>query len=398
MIVTLNVVAVVVHEDTGDQISDALSRVQGINLSVRRSEGRRPLSRIGEDELPDIIILEVNGHEEEDIEDVERVLENTEGRVTVFVTYRSGEQGTIRRLLDAGVKNVYPQPLETQGLVLDVIEHMSQKRHRTRHVQARKGAVTAFLNAKGGSGATTIAVNVAHALARRHKAKVALVDLDIQFGCAALMLDLKSSANVTNALLQPDRIDPVFVQALMSKHSSGLHVLASPGDMSDIDRIEPGATSALLQTVIGLYDFVIIDLPRLFLPWTLEALRLAYPVMLVSQNSLVTIRDTRLMLERLPLMEVPRDHIEVINNRARAKATSLDIREVKKALDLERIHRVSNDYETAVTAQDRGVPLGEVSRRSALTRDVDSLADYLHAEHEGTRERNGLMGRLFGRG
>lgn len=398
MIVTLNVIAVVVHEETGDQISDALSRVQGINLSVRRSEQGRPLAKIGEKELPDVIIFEINGQESEDIQDVEKILERMGDRVAVFATYRQGDNTTIRRLMRAGVKNVYPQPIETQEMVLDIIDRMSKKRSQISHTQSRKGAVTAFMNAKGGSGATTLATNVAHTLATKYEAKVALVDLDIQFGCAALILDLKSGADVTNALLQPDRIDPVFVQALMTKHESGLHILASPGDLSEVDGIHAGATSALLQAVIGLYDFVIIDVPRVFMPWTLEALQLAHPVMLVSQNSLVTIRDTKLILERLPVLEVPLEHVEVINNRAKAKSTSVDFKEMKKALKLERIHRITNDYETAVKAQDRGVPLHSVNRRSALTQDVMSLAGYLHATHEGQPvPGRGLFGRFFKR-
>ncbi|HKJ77856.1 MAG TPA: AAA family ATPase [Gammaproteobacteria bacterium] len=396
MIVTLNVVAVVISEETGEVLADALSRVQGINLSVRRTEQGRPLSKIGEDELPDVIILELNGHEEEDIEDVEHILERTAGRVAVFGTYRKGDNAVMRRLMAAGVRNIYPQPIETQELVLDIIEVMSEKRSRTVQAQSKKGAVTAFMNAKGGSGATTIATNVAHTLAMKHDARVALVDLDIQFGCAAMILDLKSGADVTNALLQPDRIDPVFVQALMTKHESGLHVLAAPGDLSEVDSIQAGATSALLQAVISLYDFVIIDVPRVFLPWTIEALQLAHPVMLVSQNSLVTIRDTKLILERLPVMEIPAEHVEVVNNRAKARATSVDFKEMKKALKLDLLHRISNDYETAVKAQDRGVPLREVNRRSPLTQDVEHLADYLHAKHEGQPARGrGLFGRFF---
>jgi pilus assembly protein CpaE len=396
MITTLNVVAVVVHKDTGDQIADALSRVKGINLSIRLTEAGRSLGKIGEDEMPDVIILEINGQAGQDVEDVEEILGRGDDQIKIFATYRQGDNNILRRLFRAGVKNIYPQPLETQDLVLDLVEVMAEKRNRAMAAQSRKGSVTAFINAKGGSGATTIATNVAYTLAAKHKAKVALVDLDVQFGCAAMSLDLKFGADVSNAILQPDRIDPIFIKALMTKHESGLHVLASPGNLGDINGIKPGATTALLQGIIDLYDIVIIDLPRLFVPWTIEALQLANPVMLVSHNNLVTIRDTKLILEQLPVLGVPAERIEVINNRAKAKVASVDINEMKKTLKIERIHRISNDYSTALKAQDRGVPLAEISRRSPLTKDIEHLADYLYAVREGQEPPGrGLMDRLF---
>ncbi|MFH7325984.1 CpaE family protein [Desulfurivibrio sp. C05AmB] len=396
MIITLNVVAVVVHKDTGDQIADALSRVKGINLSIRIADAGRSLGKIGEDEMPDVIILEINGQAGQDVEDVEEILGRGDDQVKIFATYRQGDNNILRRLFRAGVKNIYPQPLETQDLVLDLVEVMAEKRNRAMQAQSRKGSVTAFMNAKGGSGATTIATNVAHTLATKYKAKVALIDFDIQFGCAAMSLDLKFGADVCNAIFQPDRIDPIFIKALMTRHESGLHVLASPGNLGSIDGIKPGAATDLLQGVINLYDIVIIDLPRLFLPWTIEVLQLANPVMLVSHNNLVTIRDTKLILEHLPLQGVPAERIEVINNRAKAKVASVDIGEMKKTLKLERIHRVTNDYSTAVKAQDRGVPLAEISRRSPLTRDIEHLADYLYAARDGQEPPGrGLMDRLF---
>lgn len=397
MIITLNVVAVVVHKDTGDQIADALSRVKGINLSIRLAEREGgSLSKIGEDEMPDVIILEINGQAGKDVDDVEQILGRGDEQLKIFATYRQGDNNTLRRLFRAGVKNIYPQPMETQDLVLDLVEVMSEKRNRAMQAQSRKGSVTAFINAKGGSGATTIATNVAHTMAAKYKAKVALIDFDVQFGCAAMSLDLKFGADISNAILQPDRIDPVFIKALMTKHESGLHVLAAPGNLCDIDGIKPGASTALLQGVTNLYDIVIIDLPRLFLPWTLEVLKMANPVMLVSHNNLVTIRDTKLILEHLPLKGVPALRIEVINNRAKAKVASVDINEMKKTLKLDRIHRVSNDYSTAVMAQDRGVPLAEISRRSPLSRDVEHLTDYLYAVREGQEPpARGLMDRFF---
>ena len=395
----LNVVAVVTEEQTAGELRDALARLQGVNLAVRqRDRDERAPSKLGSGERPDILILELAGDEAQDLHDVEQILHETHGRVAVFIICAHADTFTVRRMLNLGVKRVYPRPLEPQGLVLDVLERMSERRTSTESARGRKGAITAFLNAKGGSGATTLATNVACSLAARHGTRVALIDLDVQFGSAALSLDLRPGSDVTNALLQPERIDPLFLQALMIEHPSGLHVLPAPGDLAEIETIRSGATSTLLQAALDLYEVVIVDVPRLFVPWTLEALRMADPVLLVSQRSLVTIRDTRTLLERLPLNGVPRERIEVVNNRAQSRVSSVDVQAMKRTLRIERLRRVTNDYPTAVAAQDRGVPVYEVSRRSAMTRDIEGLADYLHSSLEGEQARpRRLWDRLFRR-
>ncbi|MBK5937150.1 AAA family ATPase [Halorhodospira halophila] len=399
MLVTLNVVALVQEDATADQLTEALARVQGIHLGIRHvATGERPRNQLASDEQPDIILLELGGNEAEDLHEVEQILHQTGGRVVVFVICGQSDSFTVRRMLGLGVRRVYARPLEVQGLVLDVIECMSEKRSRVQRARSHKGALTAFVNAKGGSGATTLATNVACTLAARHKHKVALIDLDVQFGAAALGLDLRVGSDITNALFQPERIDPLFLQALMIEHASGLHVLPAPGDLTEVDTIRPGATSALLQAALDLYEVVIVDVPRLFVPWTLEALRMAHPVLLVSQKSLVTIRDTKLLLERLPLNGVPREQIEVVNNRAQSRIASLDIQAMKRTLKLECIHRITNDYATAVAAQDRGVPVDQVNRRSAMTQDIERLAAYLHSSLSGEQVRSpGLWDRLFRR-
>jgi pilus assembly protein CpaE len=227
---------------------------------------------------------------------------------------------------------------------------------------------------------------------------VALIDLDIQFGTAAMFLDLKPRSNVMDALQQPERMDPVFLQALMTKHESGLEVLASPGDLSSIEDITENAVTRLLQAVVEIYDFVVIDMPRISTPWTLAAMKFVDPVIVVVQNDVPTLRDAKLLLEQLPLKGVTVGNIEVVNNRAMSKMHNISIENLKNTLGMKRVHRVRNDYESAIKAQDSGVPLLTVARNSNITRDIEKLAENLATSHlKGKGEKKGLFDKLFGR-
>lgn len=393
----LKVVALVIQESTAQQLFSSLSRIEGVDFDLRmHREDERPLSSVGVEELPDVVILEINGHHAEDITDVERILHDHGDKVTVFVTVKDGNIDIIRRLMRAGVRDVLVQPIQTQELVIEITRILSEKRARQSAEKGRQGHILSFLNAKGGSGGSTLAVNVAHALASQFDLKVVLVDLDLQFGVCALFLDLKPQATVLEALNNPARIDPVFVQALLTPYEGGLRVLASPADVSISPDMDPDTVSALLHALAAEADVVIVDLPRQLRPWTLAVMQLSDPLMLVIQNTLSTLRDARLLLDALPRLGVTTEHVEFVNNRAMADSPSVSIDHLKETLSRQQIHRVRNDFELAVHAQDIGRPLAKVSERSPLTKDVFSLAEQI-AERYGAQPASspGLLKRLF---
>lgn len=395
--INLHVVALTIHQFTVDQLAKELSRVEGVHFESRMvAEHERALEQIGVTELPDVIIIEINGQHEQDISDIERVIKEYGDKLTVFATCKDGDIEVIRRLMRAGVRDVLPQPIQAQELVEEVSQVLADKRARLRGEGAPKGRIVTFLNAKGGSGATTLAVNVAHALVSRHDLRVALVDLDLQFGAVALQLDIKPSSTVLDALANPSRIDSVFVRALLTRHESGLEVLASPADISAELDVNTDAISSLLQALAETVDVVVVDLPRLFMPWTLATMRHSDALMLVIQNTVATLTDARLIIDDLPRLGVTTECLEVINNRAMADSASVTVDRLKETLKRDKIHRVRNDFEVAVKSQDHGVPLEKISDRSSLTKDVWSIAEQIaaHSRDEEPKAPS-LLKRLF---
>jgi pilus assembly protein CpaE len=278
----------------------------------------------------------------------------------------------------------------------EIARAVSAKRERVKASQGAKGGVTAFIDAKGGVGSTSIAVNVAHVLAEKHKAEVLLIDFDLQFGDVALSLDLHPRSTITDALRQPDRVDAVLLKALVIKHDSGLDVLPSPGNLTSMDELTASSVRKILQAAVQDYEFVLIDLPRYFNSGVIEALKFSDPIMLVCQNSLETIRNAKMILDNLSLLGVSLASVELINNRAMAKSGSVSIDKLKSTLGKERIHRVRNDYAAAVSAQDQGLPVASVAKKSDMTKDIHALAEYILHSHRGDNEKKrGFFAKLF---
>jgi pilus assembly protein CpaE len=302
----------------------------------------------------------------------------------------------VRRMMRIGVKDIFPQPFQTQELLTELTNAVSAKRERIKASKGAKGGVTAFVDAKGGVGSTTLAVNVAHVLAAEYDAEVLLIDFDLQFGDVAISLDMHPRSTVFDALQQPDRVDPVLLKALVTKHESGLDVLASPGNLTSLDELNADSVRKILQAAVLEYEFVVLDLPRYFNAAVVEALKFSDPVMLVCQNSLETIRNAKIILDNLSLLGVPLAHVELVNNRAMAKSGSVSIDKLKSTLGKERIHRVRNDYAAAVSAQDQGVPVTAIAKKSDMAKDVSALAEYLAHAHRGDDARKkGFFARLF---
>ncbi len=392
----LKVMSYFFNDEVGRELEAILSKVEGLSLINEKVVSEDQLSLLGNGELPDVLFFEMDGHSERHIDDLELFLKEHRSTVSVYVTYKDVQLDLVRRMMRIGVKDIYPQPLQSQELMEEMAHAVSSKRERVKASKGAKGGVTAFLDAKGGSGSTTLAVNVAHVLAEQHKSEVLLIDFDLQFGDVAISLDLHPRSTVSDALRQPDRVDTVLLKALVTKHDSGVDVLSSPGNLTGYDDMTATATRKILQAAVQEYEFVVIDVPRVFNSGVIEALKFSDPIMLVCQNSLETIRNAKMILDNMSHLGISLSNVELVNNRAMAKSGSVSIEKLKSTLGKERIHRVRNDYAAAVSAQDQGVSVVSVASKSDMTKDVVALAEYiLHAHRGDDEKKKGFFSRLF---
>ena len=392
----IKVVSYFFDEKVGKELEAILSRVEGLSLTSTKVVSDEQLSALGTEELPDVVFFELDGHAERHIEDIEALLKEHRGAVSVYVTYKEVQLDVVRRMMRIGVKDIFPQPFQTHEVITEMAHAVSAKRERVKAAQGARGGVTAFIDAKGGSGSTTLAVNIGHVLAENHKADVLLIDFDLQFGDVAISLDIHPQSTVSDALRKPDRIDSVLLKALITKHESGLDVLPSPGNLTSLDELTASSVRKLLQAAVQDYEFVLLDLPRYFNAGVVESLKFSDPIMLVCQNSLETIRNAKMILDNLSLLGVPLSSVELVNNRAMAKSESVSIDKLKATLGKERIHRMRNDYAAAVSAQDQGLPVASVARKSDMTKDVHALAEYILHAHRGDEEKKrGFFSKLF---
>jgi pilus assembly protein CpaE len=242
-----------------------------------------------------------------------------------------------------------------------------------------RGKAIAVLKAGGGAGATTIAVQTACVLSARRKARrseVCLFDLDVQFGSAALYLDLDDRVGLADLLDAGERIDVELVRSVMGHHGTGLNVLAAPRDLLPLDAVPSDLIVESLNLARAAYDTIVIDLPGAWTPWSRATLGATDLILLVVQLTVPGIRRAKRQLDVLTaagLTEVP---VRLVLNRYRPGwGVAAQRREAERALGRPFDYEIPNDFASVSAAINRGAPLAAVARWSRVARAMRRLAD-----------------------
>ena len=222
--------------------------------------------------------------------------------VEVVVVLRDADIGASRRLVREGAADVLPAPLSEPSLAL-CLERLLVANRKEGHSGGRSGQVVAFLKAGGGVGATTLAVQTSTILAARSGAKVCLVDLDLQFGAAALYLDLPDAVTLSDCLSGGGRLEDTPFATALATHRSGVRLLAAPHDMIPLEAISPDQIESLVRGLRREFDIIVIDLPSVWTAWSNRLLDLSDRIALVSQ---LTVPHVNLVKRQVAMLSAQR--------------------------------------------------------------------------------------------
>ncbi|MEQ9546193.1 MAG: AAA family ATPase [Marinobacter sp.] len=311
------------------------------------------------------------------------------GRVPTMVT--GPEDTTImRNAMQVGARDYFTFPVQKQEL----LEALHRVARELQPASKQDGDLYGVINAKGGSGASTIASALAHSLVARIEDRVALLDMDLQFGHLASAFDLKESGGLIDAILRADNMDLLALEGHMVKHKSGLHLLGNgseqlvvPGDIDD------SQLQKLLLLLRSGYDHTVVDLPRQIDGVTGALLENADRVLLVMQQSISHIQDARRLLHYLTrYMGIPADRIGVVVNRWN-KRLALTTSDIQQALGVEELTCIPNDYAKVAESANLGVPLLESAPSSLVSRSMVHMAESLSGKKEAPQSGLGRMWR-----
>jgi pilus assembly protein CpaE len=269
----------------------------------------------------------------------------------------------------AGVREYIERPTSTTDLLEAFVRLTATRRKPGR--ETSRGKVFTLVNAKGGSGATTVAVNLALALQSLHH-NTALVDL-APLGHCALHLNLKPAFTVSDAVANLHRLDSSLLDSFMARHDRGLQLLAGPA-MPTV--LEPSASdfARLFDTIVGLFRYIVVDASSRLDSATRLVSNLSEKTLIIAHADVASLWGAGRVAQYLG-ESGSRDRFAMVLNRYR-KVAGFNEAETEAAIGAPVLWRIPNQYFAVSTAIDRGVPVMQQGN-SEIARSISGLADYL---------------------
>ncbi len=361
-----------------DGIAAILRDCSGLAVQLRHVNNGHVDPLYGAPSKPDLLIVLLSPMWEDEL----RALTARPARerpATIAVGSESDAR-MMRLAMQAGMRDFFTHPVVAEEMISAVMQVAGELTVRDRSGQ---GQLTAFINAKGGSGASCLACNAAHILTARFRQRTLLIDLDLQFGTLPVYLDLKPRDSILDALEANESLDAVALEGHTARHASGLRLLAASADRLALPwEVPRDKLGKLIEVALSYYDQVVVDLPRQMDPLTAAALTRADRVCIVMQQELTHLRDaTRLAGILKGDLSVPENHIDLIVNRY-DPGHSVRAQDIREAVKVAGLYTVPSDYRTVSESVNLGTPLLDHASSASITQALVEIVQRMSGAEE----------------
>jgi pilus assembly protein CpaE len=282
------VMAFITDPESEASVREGLSPTWFPEPKIMRGGIVRAIRHLSTERSPNILIVDISDIEMP-VSRVDELAEVCEPGVIVIAVGKRNDVGLYRDLMQAGITEYLVKPI-TSELLAKALSPKPTGGEVT-PIHQKLGKMVAVVGARGGVGATTLAVNLAWYLASRHRRRVALVDLDLQNGHCALELNLKSNPGLREALTNPRRVDRLFLERVMVTHDERLFVLSSEEPLRDDVEFSAEAVELLLTALRVEFHYVIVDIPRFTAAPYRVAMDRADRRIIVGDRTMRSVRD-----------------------------------------------------------------------------------------------------------
>ena len=339
--------------------------------------GAQALDKI-ENTSPDIIIMTLGAGDTDVLNLAERIILHRPKTFVVLVA-DSLDVEIMQEAVKVGCHNLIEFPATSKEFAEYIKSVYNNESIRIKSLSNKDTLVWAsrvitVFGAKGGLGKSTIAANLAVKLAEKRK-KVALVDLDLQFGDLNIFLDLEPKDTIVE--LVQDVVTPNIdsVRSYMAVHSSGVHVLCAPRSPEYAELVSADKVQSLLSLLRTYYDYVIVDTSPSFTDVTITAIESSSILFFVTGLDISILRNSKLSVSLLESLQQT-DKIRLVVNRA-VDMNSITINDVQKIIGYPIWAKIPSDYKVAVNALNRGVPFVTGAPNSKLSASISGLTEIL---------------------
>jgi len=397
--------------ETREHLTKLLSFESDIEVVGAASSGEEAVDLTGK-LTPDILLMDINMPGMDGIATTERI-SATFPATSIIMMSVQGEADYLRRSMLAGAREFLVKPFSSDELTSSIRQvHVREKQKRGRMVVAFQGAaggpgesgkkngkIVTLFAPKGGVGRTTLAVNLAVAMAGEQRQTVTLVDGSFQFGDVGVLLNLNpKNKSIIDVVADPTATDEDLVDTTLINHSTGIKVLLAPPSPEMAELVTVDQIRRMMHRLRETNDFTVVDLWPHFNDVSLALLDMSDVILTILTLEITNIKNIRLFLEVAEQLGYG-DRLKLVLNRADS-AFGIRVADVESSVGRKIDHQVVSDGRTVVYALNRGVPFVWSNSQAPVSEDILKISRALVAEASATEaeaEQEKAKKSIFGR-
>jgi len=320
---------------------------------------------------------------------------------TVIIMSVQGETEYVRKAMTAGARDFLCKPFNVDELSETIVKtyHLESKRRERATVpkaqEELKSRVFTVFSTKGGVGKTTIASNLAVSLARSTKKRVALIDLDLQFGDVAIMLNVSAKNTISDLVKEFAILDKSLMEEYLVTHFSGVKVLPAPVKPEYAEYITANHVEKIINTLRESFHYIIIDSSASFHESVLTALDMSDRILLVSTLDLPTIKNIKAGLDVMETLHYPAEKIHIVLNKA-TEQYGIKYKDFENTLHQSIWSYIPEDSQTVVTSANKGFPFVMTRAETKVAKAIIEIGKSLISEMDGDKKEVPILKKLFG--
>ena len=308
-------------------------------------------------------------------------------RAPILMLASGGSAGLLEQALDADVADVLllPQLVEKIVFAIRKATHTTRRHHDAGF--GRHGKIVTVFSPKGGTGKTVTATNLAAACAKFEGRKTLLLDLDLQFGDAAIMLGIEPDKTIYDLVVAPGELDAEELAGYTTKHACGLEVLPAPLRPEDAELVTEAKLGRLLEVAREAFDVIVVDTSPFFHGPMLATLDRTDELLLLCSLDVPTLKNLRLALQTLDLLSFPKQRVRIVLNRSNSKV-GMKPNEVEGALGMKVRFELPSDRAVPLSVN-RGNPVVLAEEGADVSKAIKAMAKELFPvqKEEGKKRR-----------
>lgn len=384
--------------DTRENVRKLLQFEADVDVVGAARSGKEGI-QLSQELDPDVILMDINMPDIDGISATESIRQKSP-HIQIIILSVQGDQNYMRRAMLAGARDFLTKPPMGDELISAVRRAGEMARlERSKSAQVRispvspngamgtsvralglsQGKIVTVYSPKGGTGCTTIAVNLALAL-HNEDTRVVLVDANLQFGDVAVFVNEQGKNTIIDLAPRVDELDPDVVEEIMIKHEpSGIHILAAPQRPELAEKVSADQFAKVLNYLRRMYAYVVVDTTPILTDITLSAIDASDTIVLITTQDIPAIKNARLFLDLLQTMGIDRERIVFTMNRF-DKRIAITPERVGENLKQEVKAVIPLDERVVIPAVNRGVPFMLDNKSQPVARGIFALAEAVRTQ------------------